>query len=66
MDANQLWTDDGEKRIDNEGVMKIITEEYQKFQFQAELKSSTKAMNRALILYSLRKGNTSIEPHGAQ
>lgn len=32
MPNNQLWTDDGEKQIDNWGIMKIIIEEYKKFQ----------------------------------
>ncbi|OLN85255.1 Adenosine deaminase CECR1-A 1 [Colletotrichum chlorophyti] len=32
MKTNQLWTDDGARQIDNEGIMKIIIEEYTDFQ----------------------------------
>lgn len=32
MPNNQLWTDDGAAQIDNEGIMKIIIEEYEDFQ----------------------------------
>ena len=31
MKSNQIWTDDGKEKIDNEGTMKIIIEEYEKF-----------------------------------
>ncbi|KAL3302849.1 adenosine/AMP deaminase [Colletotrichum asianum] len=32
MAANNLWTDDGTEQIDNEGIMKLIIDEYRKFQ----------------------------------
>jgi adenosine deaminase CECR1 len=32
MKTNQLWTDDGTQQIDNEGIMRIIMEEYEAFQ----------------------------------
>jgi len=32
MDTNQLWSDDGRQRIDNEGIMEIIMQEYDRFQ----------------------------------
>ncbi|KAJ9151276.1 Adenosine deaminase CECR1-A 1 [Pleurostoma richardsiae] len=32
MSTNQLWTDDGETQIDNEGILRIIKEEYEAFQ----------------------------------
>jgi len=32
MDTNQLWSDDGERRLENEDIMGIIMEEYRKFQ----------------------------------
>ena len=34
MDTNQLWSDDGKRRINNEGIIKIIMEEYREFQDQ--------------------------------
>ena len=32
MKTNQLWTDDGTRQIDNAGIMRIIMEEYDRFQ----------------------------------
>jgi adenosine deaminase CECR1 len=32
MKTNQLWRQDGEQQIDNEGIMKIIMQEYHNFQ----------------------------------
>lgn len=32
MDTNQLWTDKGERKISNSGIMELIIEEYTKFQ----------------------------------
>lgn len=31
MKSNQIWTDDGKEKISNEGTVKIIIEEYEKF-----------------------------------
>lgn len=36
MDTNQVWTDDGTKQIDNEGIVEMIIEEYETFQAAAE------------------------------
>lgn len=32
MDTNQVWTDDGTKKIDNVGIMEMIIQEYERFQ----------------------------------
>lgn len=32
MDTNQVWTDDGTRKINNVGIMEMIIEEYQEFQ----------------------------------
>ncbi len=34
MNTNQLWTDDGTKKIDNVGIMNIIIDVYQEFQVE--------------------------------
>jgi len=34
MSTNQVWLDDGSDQIDNEGIMKLIIEEYDKFQLR--------------------------------
>lgn len=36
MSTNQVWLDDGSAQLDNEGIMKLIMEEYDKFQRQHE------------------------------
>lgn len=36
MDTNQVWTDDGARKIDNAGIMNMIIEEYGKFQAEAK------------------------------
>lgn len=38
MDTNQVWTDDGTKQINNEGIIGMIIEEYENFQATAEEK----------------------------
>lgn len=39
MEANQVWTDDGTRKIDNIGIMEMIIDEYEKFQAEAKTKS---------------------------
>ncbi|KUI53084.1 Adenosine deaminase CECR1-A [Cytospora mali] len=34
MDTNQVWTDDGTKKINNVGIVEMIMDEYKKFQAQ--------------------------------
>lgn len=36
MDTNQVWTDDGTRKIDNVGIMEMIIDEYEKFQEAAK------------------------------
>lgn len=36
MDTNQVWKDDGTEKIDNEGIMRMIIEEYERFQEMAK------------------------------
>ena len=36
MRTNQLYTDDGSQQIDNEGIMKLIIEEYNRFQNETD------------------------------
>ncbi|KAF3761440.1 Metallo-dependent hydrolase [Cryphonectria parasitica EP155] len=38
MDTNQVWMDDGSSKIDNIGIMKMIIDEYEKFQAEAKRK----------------------------
>ncbi|ROV91406.1 hypothetical protein VPNG_09987 [Cytospora leucostoma] len=36
MDTNQVWTDDGARKIDNVGIMEMIIDEYDRFQAETK------------------------------